>query len=357
METTVQKQPNLKGRYQIITPIQAGGFGQTFLAEDLQIPGKRKCVVKQLHPAVFRDDGQKQAQIQQIAIDLFRQEAQILSNLKNTQIPSLYDYFEDQGNLYLVQEWIDGISLGNLVERSGPLTVVKVKQILTELLEILDYLHQAKVLHRDIKPDNIILRQPDQKPVLIDFGSVKQSLHTILHQTSIPCSVMTLSPGFSPPEQVAGRPLNCSSDLYSLGMTAIYLLTGILPQKMETDQQGKLQWTQHLTWVEQSFVTVIDRAIQYHPSDRYATARQMLQELGKSDAFNQCLVGQRSISYPMPTRTSPVRSLHSRPNLSGNPSGNLSAQSMARATTGKAKLSAYKRLFEHWFLTLASILP
>jgi serine/threonine-protein kinase len=124
------------------------------------------------------------------------------------------------------------------------------------------------------------LRQSNGEPVLIDFGAVKETMSTVVNSKGKPTySIVLGTPGFMPPEQASGRPIY-ASDLYSLGMTAIYLLTGKLPQELDTDLQTEdLLWQQHALNVSPSLAAVINKAIQYHPRDRYTTAMKMLDAL------------------------------------------------------------------------------
>ena len=162
----------------------------------------------------------------------------------------------------------------------GPLSETFVRQILVNLLQVLDYVHSKGIIYRDIKPDNIILRSSNNQPVLIDFGAVKQTMATVLDPHARSMYTMVLgTPGFMAPEQATGRPVY-ASDIYSLGMTAIYLLTGKIPQELEIDPQTEqILWQQHSLKVSSSLITILNKAIQYQPRDRYTTAIKMLNDL------------------------------------------------------------------------------
>ncbi|OUL30709.1 serine/threonine protein kinase [Nostoc sp. T09] len=266
----------LNNRYQVIQTLGGGGFGETFLAEDTQMPSKRRCVIKQLKPI------HNNPQIYQLVQERFQREAAILEDLGGStdQIPTLYAYFQSEGQFYVVQEWVEGQTLTVKVQQQGLLGESAVREILVNLLPILEYIHSKRIIHRDIKPDNIILRYRDNKPVLIDFGAVRETMGTVFNSQGNPTSSIVIgTPGYMPSEQAMGRPV-FSSDLYSLGMTAIYLLTGKQPPELETDPRtGEIIWHQHALSVSPTFAGVIDRAIAYHPRDRFATAREMLQAL------------------------------------------------------------------------------
>lgn len=266
----------LNNRYQTIQVLGAGGFGETFLAEDTYMPSRRRCVIKQLKPVT--NDPQMYQLIQQ----RFQREAATLESLGDgsAQIPKLYAYFSENGQFYLVQEWIPGQTLGRKVATEGPLNENAVREILVSLLPVLDYVHSKRIIYRDIKPDNIILSQVNSKPVLIDFGAVKETMATTVNsQGQTTYSIVLGTPGFMAPEQAAGRPIY-SSDIYSLGMTAIYLLTGKLPQELETDSEtDEVHWQRYALNVGPELALVLRQAIQYHPRDRYTTAMKMLEAL------------------------------------------------------------------------------
>lgn len=265
----------LKNRYQVIRVLGSGGFGETFLAEDTQMPSGCRCVIKQLKPVVDNP------QVYQLVQERFQREAAILEELGggNNQIPRLNAYFVEDGQFYLVQEYIEGQTLTQRLQQ-GTLSESSVKEILTNILPVLEYVHSKRIVHRDIKPDNIILRFADGKPILIDFGAVKETMGTVVTASGNSSrSIVIGTPGFMPSEQTVGRPV-FSSDLYSLGLTAIYLLTAKIPQELASDPAtGEIVWRHHALSVSTSFAAVLDKAIAYHPRDRFSSAREMLQAL------------------------------------------------------------------------------
>lgn len=266
----------LENRYRIIRSLGSGGFGETYLAEDIHMPSARRCVIKQLKPIAHDPT------VYQLVQERFAREAAILEDLGNShpQIPSLYAYFESNGKFYLVQEWIDGETLTNKLMRGKTFTESAAIEVLCGLLEILEYVHHKRIIHRDIKPDNIIIRNRDNFPVLIDFGAVKEILGTTI-TTSGNCSssIIIGTPGFMPSEQAIGRPM-FASDLYSVGLTAIYLLTSKIPQEMTTDlATGTILWRQYAPTVSSTLAAILDKVIQPHPRDRYQSAREMLDAL------------------------------------------------------------------------------
>ncbi|NJN71547.1 MAG: serine/threonine protein kinase [Limnothrix sp. RL_2_0] len=266
----------LENRYQILKELGQGGFGETFLAEDRHMPSHRRCVIKQLKP-VTNDPA-----VYQVVKERFQREAVILERMGegNRQIPSLYAYFTEGGQFYLVQEWIEGETLSQRTERTGLWSSTEVTKLLVGLLPVLDFIHDQGIVHRDIKPDNIILRQQDQSSVLIDFGAVKETMGTMMNTAGQTTSSIVIgTPGFMPSEQAIGRPV-FSSDLYSLGLTAVYLLTGKLPNEFHSDPAtGKILWRSPNVNVDNHLANVLDQAICTHPRDRFSNAGAMLRAL------------------------------------------------------------------------------
>ncbi|WP_368011383.1 protein kinase domain-containing protein [Laspinema palackyanum] len=274
----------LNNRYRILQELGMGGFGQTFLAEDTQMPSKRRCVIKQLKPVTGNPA------IYQMVQERFAREAAVLEQLGdgNAQIPKLFAYFELDGQFYLVQEWIEGGTLTKKVQTLGTLSEAQVRSLLTKILPVLTYVHSFRIVHRDIKPDNIMLRPSnpgsfspgEDIPILIDFGAVKETMATAMSSSGgVTNSIAIGSPGFMSAEQAAGRPLY-SSDLYSLGLTAIYMLTRKIPQEFPTDPAtGEILWRSYAPTVSPSLAMVLDRAIRFNPRDRFPTAQDMLDAL------------------------------------------------------------------------------
>ena len=273
----------LNNRYRVSQALGAGGFGNTFLAEDTHMPSRRRCVIKQLKPVTH------DPQTYQLVQERFQREAAVLEELGegNNQIPKLYAYFSEAGQFYLVQEWIEGDTLTKKLEQGGRLSDTEVKQMLVSLLPVLDYVHSRHMVHRDIKPDNIIIRKRDGLPVLIDFGAVKEAMNTVVNEPGNSAPSMVIgTPGFMSSEQAGGRP-TYSSDLYSLGLSAVFLLTGKMPQELETDARtGEFLWRQYAGNINSNLAMVIDRAIRFNPRDRFASAREMLNALQSGQSGN-----------------------------------------------------------------------
>ena len=280
----------LSGRYKIVQHLGGGGFGQTYLAQDLQLPGNPLCVVKQLKPQ------STDPLTLQTAKRLFDREAQVLYKLGNhDQIPRLLAHLEQEQEFYLVQEYIEGHDLKQELPRGKKFSETQVIVLCQELLTILEFVHQQEVIHRDIKPANIIRRKLDGKLVLIDFGAVKEvAIQTVNSEGHSSLTVAIGSPGYMPNEQLAGKPQFCS-DVYAVGMLCIQALTGLLPHQLPEDPKtGEIIWRdqwQHNTPPEQvqashQLADVLDTMVRYDYRQRYQTAVEALQALASLTQSN-----------------------------------------------------------------------
>ena len=286
----------LDHRYQVIRVLAMGGFGQTYIAQDTRRPGNPICVVKHLKPGT-------DPRVFDTAKRLFNSEAETLEKLGNhDQIPRLLAYFDENQEFYLVQEYIEGHTLAEELISGKHWNESQVIQLLQEVLEILEFVHRQGVIHRDIKPDNIIRRASDNKLVLVDFGAVKQlrtQLVTVGGQPS--ATVVIGTPGYMPTEQGQGKP-RPNSDIYSLGIIAIQALTGLQPTELQEDPEtGEIIWQQSV--VNSQLAAVLTKMVRYHFKHRYQNATEALQAC--KDAIN-----------PVPTLSQPQESTKFRPQVS-----------------------------------------
>ena len=267
----------IAGHYHVIEELGRGGFGQTYLAEDLNMPNKHRCVVKQFSPP---EDIPSEALEQ--AKRSFEREAIVLHQLgqEHPQIPRLLAYPEEKGQFFLVQELIEGDDLRSEIQQGERLTEKKVISILDEILKILTFVHQQRVIHRDIKPSNIMRRKKDGKLFLIDFGTVKQQVPTqmVEVQGHVKSQFAFQSPGYTPPEQMQLRP-KFASDIYALGMTAIFALTGIHPEGLTIDPETKEVKWREFTNVNPKLADIIDRMVRCNFQERYPSATEAHQAL------------------------------------------------------------------------------
>ncbi|MBE9041835.1 pentapeptide repeat-containing protein [Oscillatoriales cyanobacterium LEGE 11467] len=278
----------LAERYRVLKAIGKGGFGATFLAENAVLPGNPTCAIKQLRLA--SNDGR----VLERARTLFRREAATLGKIGNhPQLPSLLDYFEIDNRFYLVQEYVQGLTLKQEVKRYGCFSEMQVKAVLDEVLQLLGYLQQNEVIHRDIKPANIIRRRLDNRLVLIDFGAVKDEVSQtgllLDSETMTPNTSFAIgTPGFAPREQMAMKPVY-ASDLYALGATCLYLLIGQSPRRLDCDPgNGEILWHDRVC-ISPHLTQILDKMLKPLLHYRYSSAEQVLADLNRepsSEAFS-----------------------------------------------------------------------
>ncbi|MEM9276090.1 MAG: protein kinase [Cyanobacteria bacterium P01_F01_bin.143] len=264
----------LRQRYKIIKRIGSGGFGDTYLAVDLDFPGERQCVVKHLAPK------NSDPVAVTIATRLFKTEAECLSRLgEHDQIPRLFSYFEEEGQFYLVQEFIQGQNLVAQFQSGKRWGEKETVNFLQELLEILTFVHQEKTIHRDIKPANIMRRDSEGRLFLIDFGAVKEIL-TVDEKGQTNFTDLTVGIGsrdYMAPEQAMGKP-GKYSDIYAVGMLGVQALTGLssrdLPQ--DSDKLREILDERQIT-ISPQLEFVLSKMISFQPQNRFADAAEALE--------------------------------------------------------------------------------
>jgi serine/threonine protein kinase len=288
----------LAGHYHVVKPLGSGGFGQTFLARDSHLPGQPLCVVKQFKP---RFTSSKSLYVAKRLFDL---EARTLYQLGNhDQIPRLLAHFEQDGEFYLVQEYVEGWSLDRELELNGQLSETDVVAILHDILHVLTFVHGQQVIHRDIKPSNLIRRKRDRKMVLIDFGAVKQVSSeptTASGHTSL--TVAIGSPGYMPVEQQSSLP-QFSSDVYAVGMVGLQALTGINPKELpKDDRTGEIACSK--LPISAELAAVLDKMVCYDYRQRYHDAGEALQALFQVEAAQGRGYANNEQTYPNALPTS-----------------------------------------------------
>ncbi|HEY9834581.1 MAG TPA: serine/threonine-protein kinase [Stenomitos sp.] len=275
------------GRYRIVRELGHGGFGRTYLAEDLN-RFNESCVLKEFAPQVQGTYALQKAE------ELFEREAGILYQLQHPQIPKFREMFRvkqgNKGRLFLVQDYVVGQTYHALLDARKQqglrFNEAEVTQLLLQILPVLEYIHSLGVIHRDISPDNLILRSTDGLPVLIDFGGVKQVAASVASQVmgsspvgSTPAHATRLGKvGFAPHEQMQGGMAYPHSDFYALGATVLVLLTGKEPQLLIDPNTLAWNWRREVN-LSPKLGNVLDKMLQLNPTERYQSAREVLQSL------------------------------------------------------------------------------
>ncbi|MGA1285693.1 MAG: protein kinase domain-containing protein, partial [Prochlorothrix sp.] len=295
----------LRQRYRIQHPLGEGGFAYTYQAVDLDRPGQPPCVIKRLKPQADRSSTEQ-------AQRLFTQEAETLAQLyqrdQPNRIPELLAYFEEKGEFFLVQEWIEGHTLDQEILPNQLWPEAVVLSLMQDVLEALIVLHQNQVIHRDLKPSNIMRRQRDGRIFVIDFGAVKQDSGTGF-------TVAIGTAGYMPLEQLYGTP-KLASDLYALGAIALQALTGKLPTELWDSDRQQLIWRDRVR-IQPEFADWLDRMVAPQLQTRYGQAMEALAALprntGSAAAFGDSVLipppipaVSRPGSPPPPTRATVI---------------------------------------------------
>ncbi|MBP5977761.1 serine/threonine protein kinase [Brasilonema sp. CT11] len=297
---------SINSRYQIQRLLGQGGFGRTYLAVDTQRFGDY-CVLKEFVPANTAEAVLIKSR------ELFEREAKTLYQLNHPQIPKFLAWLTEKERIFIVQEYVEGDSYSQLLRerlstKRKPFSEAEVIQWLLDLLPVLEYIHQRNIIHRDISPDNVMFSHKLSKPVLIDFGIVKQKFTQILAGDSSNSSHSVAGSvvgkvGYSPVEQIRmGRCYPCS-DLYALGVSAIVLLTGKMPRLL-IDQSFQWQWKSYVK-VSDFLTQILDKMLEERPADRYQSAREILnlfQSQGLSGSINVTQSPQNVRIHPHPAQ-------------------------------------------------------
>ncbi len=269
-----------QNRYRALKLIGQGGFGRTFLAVDESQPSQPLCAIKQFFSQAQSQNNQSKAE------QLPYQEALQLTRLgEHPQIPELLAYFKQDGQQYLVQEFIDGQNLEEELALAGTFNETQIRQLLCDLLPVLQFVHDQQVVHRDIKPANIIRRTSPTPSypgdvrggqlVLVDFGGAKAATGKVLAKTGTAIG----SAEYAAPEQIRGKAV-FASDLYSLGVTCIHLLTQTSPFDLYDSIEDTWVWRDYLNFpVSESLAQILEKLLQNAMRRRYQSAKEVLKDL------------------------------------------------------------------------------
>jgi serine/threonine protein kinase len=297
----------LRGRYRTLEPLGQGGFGRTYLALDEDRLNTR-CVIKQFSPQL------QGARSLEQAIRLFHQEAIRLDELgEHPQIPTLLAYFEQDGFFYLVQQFIEGQSLFQEMRQQGAFTERQIRDVLADVLPVLRFIHKHQVIHRDITPNNI-LRRPDGRLILIDFGVAKQLNQVSPTDPTADIGTRVGTEGYAPIEQFRGGKAFPASDLYSLGATCLHLMTQTRPDSLYDPLNGRWIWREYLLQqkkvvISEQLAHILEKLLKDLVAERYQSADEVMRDLN-ADSF---------LPPPKPISSSPKISPLAMPSRPSSP--------------------------------------
>lgn len=267
----------LQSRYRLTKMLGQGGFGRTYLAED-KARFNETCVIKEyLIPAKGGEYALQKSK------ELFQREAEVLYKIDHPQIPKFRAAFEQGKRLFFVQDYADGKTYRTLLderlEQGQTFSEGEVVQFLLQMLPVLDHIHAKDIIHRDISPENIILRQTDNLPVLIDFGAVKEGVAKLQTSEEVPQGTTMGKIGYSPDEQLRTGKVFPNSDLYALAVTVVVLMTGKKPQDLLDQTTMTWRWHQWVPTLSTRFAQLLNKMLSPRPNNRYQSAMEVLQAL------------------------------------------------------------------------------
>ena len=278
------------GRYEIVKSIGEGGMANVYLANDKILD--RKVAIKVLRGGLANDEK---------FIRRFQREAQSVAKLSHPNIVEVYDVEEEEGQHYIVMEYIEGKTLKQLLQKRGSLTLSEVIDIMLQLTDGLAHAHDAYIIHRDIKPQNIMI-QDDGLVKITDFGIAMALNATQLTQTN---SVMG-SVHYLPPEQANGKSSTIKSDIYSLGILMYELITGSVPFKGDNAVEIALKHLKEKIpsirrqnpTIPQSVENIVLRATAKNPKNRYDSVKDMNKDL--KECLNEDKKNEKKIVFEYP---------------------------------------------------------
>ena len=284
--------------YKIISLLGEGGMGDVYLAEHVSI--KRKVAIKVLKPELVKNEEIRRR---------FKNEASMLAHLQHPNIVGLIDYVEQEDGLFLIMEYVQGQDLDELVKvQQAPITIERANKLMTQILEAFKYAHQNGIIHRDVKPSNVLITADDQIKVL-DFGIAKLVGDTQHHLTKTGTQIGTVY--YMSPEQVKGKELDQRSDIYSLGVTFYELLSGVCPYRGMTTEyeiydsivkEPLLPLTTTMGLAYSKVWNVIEKATEKETSDRFQNCEEFIQAL--KEEYTASL---KKVQEPIQEKVEPVK--------------------------------------------------
>lgn len=266
----------LQHHYRLLKLLGQGGFGRTYLAED-QARFNELCVLKEYTPRG------NQGYILKKSKELFQREAEVLYKIKHPQIPQFRGTFEEGKRLFLVQDYAEGKNYSTILQErqqeGRKFSESEIVEFLQQILPVLVHIHEKGIIHRDISPDNIILRQSDRLPVLIDFGAVKEIAAQLDSIADTPPATTVGKLGYAPPEQLQTGEVYANSDIYALGVTAVVLMTGRKPQELLDRSSMTWRWELLPPTLSLGVSNLLKKMTAPRPNNRYQSAIEVSQAL------------------------------------------------------------------------------
>ncbi len=304
----IMKGQKISDRYQIVKTIGEGGMANVYLAYDTILD--RNVAVKILRGDLANDEK---------FVRRFQREALAASSLSHPNIVEVYDVGEDNGNYYIVMEYIEGKHLKQLIKKRGKLTLSEVVDIMSQLTDGMSIAHDSYIIHRDIKPQNIMILENGMIKIT-DFGIAMALNSTQLTQTN---SVMG-SVHYLPPEQASGNGATLKSDIYSMGILMYELLTGKLPYRGDTAVEVALKHLKEplpsiridLPNLPQSIENIIIKATAKNPKNRYVDAREMHNDL--LTCLDDSRVNEKTYKLPFPDMENNDKNLLEKKDVTNN---------------------------------------
>jgi serine/threonine protein kinase len=272
----------LQQRYRVTKVLGQGGFGRTYLSQDTGCFDEM-CVLKEFSPNDRGRDALKKSK------ELFQREAQVLYQINHPQIPKFRANFEEQKRLFLVQEYAEGKTvaktLSDRLKNNQTFNEAEAVEFLQNMLPVLSHIHAMGIIHRDISPDNIIFRDRDKLPVLIDFGVVKAGVTQLEVSTQIHQGTTVGKAGYAPGEQLQTGEAYANSDLYALAVTVVVMMTGRKPESLIDKSTMTWKWHQWVPALTPWFAKILNKMLSRMPNSRYQSANEVAQALRSVSDF------------------------------------------------------------------------
>jgi serine/threonine protein kinase len=325
----------LQQRYRVTKVLGQGGFGRTYLAQDTGCFDEM-CVLKEFSPNDRGRDALKKSK------ELFQREAQVLYQIDHPQIPKFRANFEEQRRLFLVQEYAEGKTvaktLSDRLKNSTTFTEAEAVEFLQNMLPVLTHIHGMGIIHRDISPDNIIFRDRDRLPVLIDFGVVKAGVTQLEVSTQIHQGTTVGKAGYAPGEQLQTGEAYANSDLYALAVTVVVMMTGRKPESLIDKSTMTWKWHQWVPTLTPWLAKILNKMLSRAPNTRYQSATEVAQALRSVSDF----VGTGTTSAPGGTSvSSPSAKSSTTPSQPAFVTTNRDSVPLSRAKRPASKAGSY----------------